>query len=568
LGKASSRSLALATGSGLIHINQSLTVDVPAQLGNRARIKLVVVDSLAERDIGYIVFPVDKVASSFYPVQGWYSLTQDGEIPDGDGTTDFCIKCQISVEDQKSYQTKNCILAGPVYRPSRLTTSTENDIQTRAFDSSGQAEVYGIGVGLKQLSGIWFVDYLVPGGSAACSCCVQAFDRLCTVESAIPDPFSPRRLIVSSDTTAEELSNAVAGPKHSFVKLKFARDETTFSVILMRGPSQDRPDTISSSPPKEVRIRKGTGKTPSSSGNASVGCMSFMKSKPKKVKRAPKGFRPGGQTLQVGHQVVVLRDTHTHEGKACHAGEVMILEREGTHGWTYVRDGKGAFCWLPSDALQAAGAGEADCGRMQTVLAPSSNEKTSRHSNSTGKRRSGGQFSPIRKHHVSPAIPPALTPLPRGQHVLWDDEAVEADHAEPAHRPDQLLSANHSQVTASSAVRHLSKSSPDAVCPFYRLQMIPWILGGMPESTPERKTGSAGTSIFNSRTVHGDRALPLRELSSPTTALLAPRYVKLLRGKCGRKLDRIFFAIPMVNAGWHHHHSTPSNVILLTLCNV
>ena len=164
------------------------------------------------------------------------------------------------------------------------------------------------------------------------------------------------------------------------------------------------------------------------------------------------------QELQAGHQVVVLRDTHTHEGKAHHAGEVMVFEKEGTHGWTYVRDGKGVFCWLPSNALKAAGSGEADGRLMRTVLVPSSDDKTFRHSSSpisapssTGKRRSRGQFSPIRKHHVSPAIPPALTPLPRGQHVLWDDEAVEVDHDEPAHRPDHLLSAYHSQVRANSA---------------------------------------------------------------------------------------------------------------------
>lgn len=90
------------------------------------------------------------------------------------------------------------------------------------------------------------------------------------------------------------------------------------------------------------------------------------------------------QELQAGHQVVVLRDTHTHEGKAHHAGEVMVFEKEGTHGWTYVRDGKGVFCWLPSNALKAAGSGEADGGGSQTAmkhdsvsngfpLAPSSN---------------------------------------------------------------------------------------------------------------------------------------------------------------------------------------------------
>jgi hypothetical protein len=94
------------------------------------------------------------------------------------------------------------------------------------------------------------------------------------------------------------------------------------------------------------------------------------KSKATKVTRAPEGFRPEQQTLEAGHQVVVLRDTHTREGKAYHAGEVMAFEKEGKNGWTYVRDVKGAFCWLPSDALQAAGAGEADGGEMQ-ILPPS-----------------------------------------------------------------------------------------------------------------------------------------------------------------------------------------------------
>ncbi len=51
-------------------------------------------------------------------------------------------------------------------------------------------------------------------------------------------------------------------------------------------------------------------------------------------------------------QVLVLRDTHTHAGELHLQGEVLMFEKQGKNGWTYVKDSAGAACWLPSSALQ------------------------------------------------------------------------------------------------------------------------------------------------------------------------------------------------------------------------
>ena len=144
---------------------------------------------------------------------------------------------------------------------------------------------------------------------------------------------------------------------------------------------------------------------------------------------------------QAGQQVVVLRDTPAHRGRVHSAGELMIFEREGSNGWTYVRDAQGAYCWLPSKALAAAGgvgAGEQQPGRRRTKQDASS---------TTAKASRGDHFSPVVKHHVSPGIPPALSPLPRKPHVVWDDEVVNNHHTEPWHHPDQhFASPSYSKV--------------------------------------------------------------------------------------------------------------------------
>ena len=472
------RSRVLAAGNSLIHVNQSVKVSVPAEMGMKARMELAVVESQSRRDIGNIIFPLDKVAASQTTVQGWYKLVQEGMMRDDETQTEVCIKCKMSVEDVDTIEDGEAnpaifpVPPGTVYRPSRvLKTNPMLDDKadgfgikqagladlgnalarrTPASGRAGHPDSCGIGIALLQQWGIWFVHELLPGGAAARSSCIKVGDQLCAIEHAQTGSFPPHQLLVGADTSLEEVSEIMKGPQGSFVKLTLARGGSfVYSVMLMRGHQEKRPEIEDSGRARDRRIRskadgvalktRRKGKS-SPSDAASFGCVSFMNLKPTPAPKLRKSSVDAND-LQAGQQVLVVRDTHTHQGRVHPAGELMIFEREGSNGWTYVRDAQGAYYWMPSKALAAAGgmgAGEQQPRRHRTKKVASS---------STAKASRGDHFSPVVKHHVSPGIPPALSPLPRTPHVVWDDEVVNNHHTEPWHHPDQhYTSSYHSKV--------------------------------------------------------------------------------------------------------------------------
>lgn len=365
--RASSRTKTLAAGSPLIHVNQSLKVSVPAEMGIKALLELAVVDSQTGKDVGNIIFPLSKVAASTIPVQGWYKLVQEGMIKEDETRTDVCIKCKISVEDAAMHPamsdasghsgicnlTTSPLPPGPIYRPSRL--------------SEADADWKGIGVVLSQFLGIWFVDGLVPGGAAARSGCVQLGDQLCAMEHIQAGASSPQRLLVGAGTSIEDVSNFMKRPPGLFVKLTLARGASVFGVMLVCGQLEERPENeMVSSPtgrsdsPKPDDLMSNTVPTSSPSTSAEVasaGCISFLLNSKQKHRR------------------------HIRKKQA---------------------------------------------------------------SSSPGKAQHDDHFAPIAKHHMSPGIPPALAPLPRTLHVVWDDEAIE--HMEPAQHPDQHYNSTNSKV--------------------------------------------------------------------------------------------------------------------------
>ena len=51
-------------------------------------------------------------------------------------------------------------------------------------------------------------------------------------------------------------------------------------------------------------------------------------------------------------KLLLICDTATPAGRTYSAGEIFDFIKQGTNGWTLIRDANSSMCWLPSDELQ------------------------------------------------------------------------------------------------------------------------------------------------------------------------------------------------------------------------